>query len=164
MRPKPYAPQPLDDNDRYVRDTTTGSIWHRCRNRSLYADTDRSRVVYHSNYLRYFELGRACLMRDFGYPYREVEESGYVYPIVDLGITFFHPLYYDDPMFIYTRPVDLERVKIRFDYLITHGDSGELICKGYTIHCALNRAGKPTQVDPQTLNMWQTFQNGTKTR
>ena len=53
--------------------------------RTLYADTDRSTVVYHANYLRYFEFGRASLMRDAAYPYREIEESGYVYPIIDLG-------------------------------------------------------------------------------
>ena len=93
--------------------------------RILYADTDRSAVVYHANYLRYFEFGRASLMRDAAYPYKEIEESGYVYPIIDLGIQFYEPLYYDDPMWIHTRPAELERVKLRFDYVITHAETGE---------------------------------------
>src|SRR3974377_1402066 len=64
LKPKPFKPELLDSDERYVRDQTTGLVWHRCLNRTLYADTDRSSVVYHSNYLRYFEFGRASLMRD----------------------------------------------------------------------------------------------------
>ena len=82
MRPEPFVPEILESDNRYVRNKTDGLVWHQCRNRTLYADTDRSRVVYHANYLRYFEFGRASLMRDTAYSYREIEESGYVYPIL----------------------------------------------------------------------------------
>ena len=68
MKPKPFRPEAFGNDDRFVRDRTTGDIWHRCTHRTLYADTDRSEVVYHSNYLRYFELGRASLMRGRGLP------------------------------------------------------------------------------------------------
>jgi len=157
MRPKPFRPEALDGGNAFIRDAQTGLCWHRCANRILYADTDRSTVVYHANYLRYFEFGRASLMRDTAYPYKEIEDSGYVYPIFDLGIQFFEPLYYDDPMAIYTRPGDLERVKLRFDYVITHGETGALVCKGFTKHCALGASGKPVAVDPKTVHLWKTF-------
>jgi len=157
MKPKPFKPEALEQDDRYVRDHETGLVWHRCRHRTLYADTDRSTVVYHANYLRYFEFGRTTLMRDAAYPYREIEDSGYVYPIIDLGIQFYGPLYYDDPMFVYTRPADLERVKLRFDYVITHLESGRIICVGFTRHCALNASGKPVAVDSKTVHLWKTF-------
>jgi len=158
MKPKPFLPEPLDDAQGFFfRDKEGGQVWHRVFHRPLYADTDRSSVVYHANYLRYFELGRATLMRDIGYPYREVEDSGYVYPIVDLGIRFNHPLHYDDPMWVYTRPSELERVRVRFDYIITHAETGQLVCQGFTLHCALNATGKVTAVDPKTVHMWKTF-------
>jgi acyl-CoA thioester hydrolase len=157
MKPKPFRPEPSGHNDCYVRDQETGLIWHRSEMRTLYADTDRSSVVYHANYLRYFEFGRTSLMRHAAYPYREIEESGYIYPIIELGICFHGPLYYDDPMCIYTRPVELERVKLRFDYVITHGETGVIICKGFTRHCALNCSGKPVAVDQKTVHLWKTF-------
>lgn len=157
MRPPPFAPEPLDDQGRYVRDRNGGHVWHRCAHRTLYADTDRSNMVYHANYLRYFEMGRATLMRDAAYPYRAIEESGYVYPVVDLGITFYAPLRYDDPLWIHTRPAELERVRLRFDYLITHGETGALICRGFTKHCALNASGTPAAIDPKTVHLWNTF-------
>jgi len=157
MQPKPFLPELLDGDERFVRDATSGLVWHRVFHRPLYADTDRSQVVYHANYLRYFELGRATLMRDVGYSYREVEESGYVYPIIDLAIRFHHSLHYDDPMWVHTRPICLERIKVSFDYLITHAESGAVVCLGHTSHCALNASGRPTPVDQRTVKMWETF-------
>ncbi|HPJ97797.1 MAG TPA: thioesterase family protein [Syntrophales bacterium] len=157
MRPKPFRPEILADDHRYVRDLETNLVWHRCTQRTLYADTDRSAVVYHANYLRYFEFGRASLMRDAAYPYREIEESGFVYPIIELGITFCEPLRYDDPMYVHTRPAELERVKLRFDYTITHAESGKIVCQGFTKHCALNAHGRPVAIDPKTVHLWKTF-------
>jgi acyl-CoA thioester hydrolase len=157
LKPKPFRPEELGTDARYVRDCESSLVWHRCHTRTLYADTDRSTVVYHSNYLRYFEFGRTSLMRDASYPYREIEESGYVYPIIELGIQFFEPLYYDDPMLIFTRPAELERVKLRFDYVITHLETLRIICKGFTKHCALNSSGKPVAIDPKTIALWKSF-------
>jgi len=156
MKPDPFVPKILDDK-RYVRNKTDQRVWHRCQTRALYADTDRSQVVYHGNYLRYFEYGRASLMRDASYPYLEIEESGYLYPIIDLGITFYSPLYYDDPMWIMTRPSDLERVRIRFQYMITHKKTGNMVCSGFTKHCAINSAGTPVGIDEKTLRLWNEF-------
>lgn len=157
MRPKPFVPEILEEDDSFVRDKTTGVVWHRVFHRPLYADTDRSQVVYHANYLRFFEISRASLMRTIGNPYKKVEEGGYVYPIVDLAITFHHPLQYDEPMWINCQPHQLEKVKVTFRYIITHAEEGMVVCKGHTTHCALGPSGRPTKVDPRTMKMWQEF-------
>jgi len=96
-------------------------------------------------------------MREANYPYKEIESRGYVYPIVDLGINFYESLYYDDPMMIYTRPAEIARVKVRFDYIITQGDTGNMICSGFTRHCALNAAGSVVAVDDGTARLWEMF-------
>ena len=157
MKPLPFSPEPVDKDERFVRDKTGGLVWHRCQTRTLYADTDRSQIVYHANYLRYFELGRATLMRDAAYSYKDIEDSGYVYPIIEMGVNFYFPLFYDDPLWIYTRPAELQRVKLKFDYVITHGDTGMLICRGFTRHCALSKAGRPVGVDERTRELWKLF-------
>jgi len=157
MRPAPFVPESVAPESPFVVDRTTGREWHRVFHRPLYADTDRSQVVYHANYLRYFELGRATLMRDVGYPYREIEESGVIYPIIDLGMTFHAPVRYDDPIWVNTRPAILERVKVSFDYVITHTDTGVVVCKGHTRHCATLEFGRPCPVDDRTVALWQRF-------
>ena len=157
MRPKPFISEPFQDNSSYVRDKTDGRVWHRRHSRVLYADTDQSGLVYHSNYFRFFELGRASLMRDTGYPYREIEAEGYIYPIIELGANYHAPLRYDDPMWIHTTLGKLERVRLRFDYIITHGETGKIVCKGFTHHCALNVAGTPVAIDEKTRHLWNVF-------
>ncbi len=134
-----------------------GFAWHRCSMRTLYADTDRSQVVYHGNYLRYFELGRTSLMRDLAYPYLEVEQSGFLYPVIEIGIQYYSPLRYDDQAFIHTRPATLERVRIQFDYIITHEKTGEIVCIGFTRHCSINTKGIPVGIDKKTLHLWNRF-------
>lgn len=162
MRPQPFRAEPLEGNNSdgkvvFVRDVSTGLVWHRCFYRTLYADTDRSQVVYHANYLRYFEFGRASLMRDAAYPYRDIEAGGYVYPVIEMGATFHKPLFYDDAMWVHTRPAVLERVRLQFDYLITNSETEELICAGFTRHCALNEARIPVKIDPKTIHLWNSF-------
>lgn len=157
MRPKPFHPEIYNGDPRFVKNRHDGCIWHRCENRTLYADTDRSAVVYHANYLRYFEFGRASLMRDLAYPYVDIEASGYVYPIIELGIKYHSPLYYDDAMWVHTRPGNLAKVKLSFDYVIIHGQTGEIVCTGFTEHCALNSAGRPVGIDEKTQKLWEIF-------
>jgi acyl-CoA thioester hydrolase len=157
MKPKPFLAQAIDGAACYARNAADNTVWHQSRTRTLYADTDRSQVVYHGNYLRYFEFGRASLMRDIGYPYLEIEKSGYIYPIIEIGVRYFSPLHYDDPMIIYTKPIELERVKIKFDYVITHEGSGSIVCTGFTQHCATNPKGVPVEIDPKTRELWKNF-------
>ncbi|MFT5726881.1 MAG: acyl-CoA thioester hydrolase [Desulforhopalus sp.] len=156
MRPKPFIVE-VQDNPCFVKDTNTGLIWHRCELRTLYVDTDRSQVVYHANYLKYFEFGRGEFMRNANYPYKDIEESGYIYPIIKTELNYFSPLYYDDLMYIYTRPGKLEMVKLQFDYLITRADNGETCCTGFTRHCAVNAKNIPVEIDQKTINLWQEF-------
>jgi len=156
MRPKPFIPESLE-NPCYVRDTNSGIIWHRSELRTLYVDTDRSQAVYHANYLKYFEFGRASLMREADYPYKKIEESGYVYPIIKTELNYYSPLFYDDLIYIHTRPAKIEMVKVQFDYVITKADSGEISSTGYTRHCAVNGNGLPVEIDQKTINLWKNF-------
>jgi acyl-CoA thioester hydrolase len=157
MRPKPFRAEIYNGDKRFVRDTVSGTIWHRTFHRTLYADTDRSNWVYHANYLHFFELGRASLMRDFNYSYKEVEQDGFVYPVIDMAVNYYHPLGYDDPMWVHTRPGQREKVRISFDYMITHKETGQIICKGQTRHCAMRSSGTVTGIDPKTVKIWEAF-------
>lgn len=156
MRPKPFHYESLDQPG-YVKESRSGKIWHRCELRTLYADTDRSQVVYHANYLKYFEFGRASLMRDADYPYKKIEESGYIYPIIKTELNYYSPLFYDDLMCVYTRPGKMEMVKLQFDYVITRADNGEICCTGFTRHCAVNGKSIPVEIDQQTIKLWNGF-------
>ena len=157
MLPKPFIPEIVPNHPDHVKDSNSGLCWHKSEMRVLYVDTDRSQVVYHANYLRYFEFGRAELMRGANYPYKEIEESGYVYPIIKTELNYYTPLFYDDLMYIHTRPSTIELVKLQFDYLITRASDGEIICTGFTKHCAINSESIPVEIDKKTIKLWNSF-------
>jgi acyl-CoA thioester hydrolase len=157
VRAPEFKTTPLADDPRYVRDSAGGLVWHRVPYRVLFADTDRTGVVYHANYFRFFELGRATLLRDSGFPLRQLESEGYGYPICQLGLDFFRPVDYDAPILVHTRFRDLHGVRVDFAYLITHAETGAVLCQGFTRHAAVNRKGRPVAVDPVTVGIYQRF-------
>lgn len=64
--------------------------------RVRYADTDRMGVVYHSNYIEYFEVGRTESIRNLGFTYRDMEASGIIMPVVEVNCKYLRPATYDD--------------------------------------------------------------------
>jgi len=81
---------------------------HRCTCRVLYGDTDAAGIVYNANYLRYFEIGRTELMREWVCSYREIERMGIVLPVTECYSRFKAPAYYDDLLTIETTVSELK--------------------------------------------------------
>ncbi len=51
----------------------------------------------------------------------------------------------------------MELVKLQFDYLVTNADSGEIVCTGFTRHCAVNTDSIPVEIDQKTRRLWESF-------
>ena len=99
--------------------------------RVRYAETDRMGYVYYGNYAQYFEVGRVEALRQLGYSYKEIEDSGVILPVVDLQVKFKKPALYDDELTITTFIKELPSVRIRFEYEVRN-QNDELICTGET--------------------------------
>jgi acyl-CoA thioester hydrolase len=119
---------------------------HRFSLRVRYADTDQMGFAYYAHYLRWFEAGRAELIRALGSSYREVEESGIQLPVIEARCRYFRPGRYDDLLGIETGVLELKRASIRFGYRVVRlGDTEELLAVGSTDHAFMTPAGKPTR-------------------
>jgi acyl-CoA thioester hydrolase len=110
--------------------TTIGETRFRVR----YAETDKMGVVYNSNYLIWFEIGRVELMRDLGYCYRDLELDGYLLPVAEANCRFKDSAAYDDEILIRTRITRLRRSLIQFDYGIYRAEDRTLLATGTTTH------------------------------
>ncbi len=115
---------------------------HECFHRVLYSDTDAGGVVYNANYLRFFELGRSEFMRELVISYNEMENQGYIMPVVESYLRFKAPAHYDDMLIIKTAIQDIKEVSCRFNYQILHKENNSLLVKGFTVHASVNRQGK----------------------
>ena len=112
--------------------------------RVRYAETDAQRVVYHGNYIVWFEVGRTDLLRAFGWSYREMEAEGYSLPVIEATCQYHRPARYDDELEVATTGVLVSPVRLQFDYDIRR--DGETIATGRTVHASLNRRGRPTRL------------------
>ncbi len=108
-----------------------------------YAETDMMGVVYHGNYLAWFEVGRTQLLREAGVVYRELEAQGYLLPVVEVGVKYHRPALYDDQLTIVTTLAEKPLLRIRLDYEVRRGD--ELLVTGFTVHGFINRQGEPVR-------------------
>lgn len=108
-----------------------------------YAETDMMGVVYHGNYLPWFEIGRTTMMRELGLPYRELEEQGYHLPVLEMGAKYLRPALYDDTVTILTTVREKPLLRIRLEYEVRRGE--ELLATGFTVHAFIDHSGKPVR-------------------
>ncbi len=100
-------------------------------------DTDMMAVVWHGNYLKYFEVARCALLRKFNYDYLEMAGSGYAWPIVDVRIKYVASAKFGQRIKINASLVEYE-FRLKINYLITDVDSGTKLAKGYTVQVAVD--------------------------
>ncbi len=104
------------------------------RVRVRYAETDQMGVVYHSNYLIWFEVGRVEFIRQLGLNYKQMEEEGCGITVVDVHVRYRAPARYDDELVIETRLLAARGAVVRFGYRILRIADGLLLCEGETMH------------------------------
>jgi acyl-CoA thioester hydrolase len=107
------------------------------RVRVRYAETDQMGVVYHSNYLIWFEVGRVEFIRQMGLNYKQMEEEGCGIAVVDVHVRYRAPARYDDELVIETRLLAARGAVVKFGYRILR--DGVLLCEGETLHVCVGK-------------------------
>lgn len=108
-----------------------------------YAETDMMGIVYHANYLPWFEVARTQLLREQGFPYRQLETEGYRIPVLEVAAKFRRPALYDDTLTIVATIREKPALRIRIDYEVFRGE--ELLATGNSAHAFCDLNGRPTR-------------------
>lgn len=95
-------------------------------------DTDAMAVVHHSNYIRWFEIGRVQLLREIGITLDEMMDDGYVFPITEVRCKYISSGKFDDILRIETTPIALTKAKMEFSYKIYRDCDNTLLVEGFT--------------------------------
>jgi len=120
------------------------------RVRVRYAETDQMGVVYHSNYLVWFEIGRVELIRSMGLDYKRMEaEEGCGIAVVDVHVRYRAPARYDDELMVRTTLLAARGAVIRFGYKIVRVEDGVLLCEGETVHVVVDKEMKKRSLPPK---------------
>lgn len=123
--------------------------WHEASLRVRYAETDKMWVVYHANYLIWFEIGRTEYCRARGFSYRDLEESENAFLVVaESYCRYKAPAYYDDILVVRTHITELRRRSVRFGYEIIREPDGVVIAEGETGHVVTDGNGRVRSMPP----------------
>lgn len=114
-------------------------ITHRSQIRVRYQETDGMGIVYHGNYLTWFEVARIDMLDALGLPYRTLEDRGFRLPVLEANARYHAPARFDDRLEIFCSIQALPRVKIRIDYIVTRND--KKLTTGYTLHAFMDDSG-----------------------
>ncbi|MDR1959553.1 MAG: acyl-CoA thioesterase [Planctomycetaceae bacterium] len=112
--------------------------------RVRYQETDQMGVVYHANYLTYFEMGRTEAFRSLGHTYHDMEASGLFCVVVHAECDYKKPAKYDDLLTLKVILKRVTRVKVEHEYRLYRGE--ELLATGKTTLAVVDRHGSISTV------------------
>jgi acyl-CoA thioester hydrolase len=119
--------------------------------RVRYSETDKMGIVYHANYIVWFEIGRTEFCRAAGFPYSEMEREGILILVTGVDCRYRRSASYDDEVTIRTRMGDTGSRGLSFFYEIVRSDDGALLAEGSTRHIFVDGNGKPIRI-PEAIH------------
>ncbi len=114
--------------------------------RVRYAETDQMGVVYYANYLVWFEVARADLLRAQGWTYREMEAAGVLLPVIEAHCEYRRAARYDEEIDVRTSGRLCSPIRLEFTYEVVLKTTEAIVAIGRTVHAALDRRGKPCRL------------------
>jgi acyl-CoA thioester hydrolase len=106
--------------------------------RIRFSEVDSMGVVWHGNYIRYFEDGREFFGSQYGISYLDFHHENVMVPLVKVNCDFKKPLFYGDTAIIETRFVNCEAAKLQYDYTIFRNNTNDIAATGSSIQVFLN--------------------------
>lgn len=116
-------------------------IIHTSQVRVRFVETDPLGIVWHGNYIQYFEDGREAFGRHHGISYLDQKKYGFATPIVKSNTDHKLPLRYGDIATVKTIYVDSQAAKMVFRYEI-YNQNNQLVCTGETIQVFVDKIGE----------------------
>jgi acyl-CoA thioester hydrolase len=120
--------------------------------RVRYGETDQMGVVYHPNYLLYFETGRTELMRAAGVTYSEMEKSGVYLVVTETSCKYRAAAKYDQELRVVTRIDEVGKATIRFSYRVL-GPDGALLAEGHTELASVDKSKSPVRMPREVSDL-----------
>ena len=124
---------------------------HRTRLRVRFPEVDMGRVVHHSVYLKYFEIGRTDLLRALGTPYSELEARGLLLVVTAAELRFHAAARYDDVLVVSTHVRTVSKVRLVLAYDVHREADRTLLCQGETTLASLTDTWTPCPLPAEIL-------------
>lgn len=120
-----------------------------------FSEVDSMNIVWHGNYLKYFEDGRESFGTKFNLGYLDVHKHNVMIPIVKASCDFKKPLVYGDIAIVETKYIPCEAAKIVFQYRVLRKRDNEVMATGTTTQVFLTPAGDLLLTSPDFYTGWK---------
>lgn len=107
-------------------------VEHKIKVKVRFSETDAMGVVWHGNYLKYFEDGRERMGDELGFNYFDFHQNGFVIPLVKMHLEYKAPVLFGEEIEIVTRLIHTPVAKIKYTYHIYNLTTGKLCCEGWS--------------------------------
>jgi acyl-CoA thioester hydrolase len=108
-------------------------------------------VIYHANYISYYEIARVEMLRSTGvYSYSEMEAAGIMMPVVEIQSKYLLPAYYDENLTVRVIIKEMPTAKITFFFEVFN-EKQELLNTGMTTLAFMNSQTRRPCRPPQKL-------------
>lgn len=104
-------------------------------------DIDAMEIAWHGHYAKYFEIARGALLTKIGYNYREMKESGFAWPVIEMKIRYAQPARFGQRVNVRASLLEYE-MRLKIGYLITDVDTGRRLTRGHTVQVAVDMASE----------------------
>jgi len=123
--------------------------------RVRFSEIDSMQIVWHGEYVRYFEDGRESFGKHYGLDYMDIYGQGYMAPIVDLNCQFKQSLSFGEEAIVETRYINCDAAKILFEYTIYRATDQKVVATGSTVQVFLNLNKELELVNPEFYMEWK---------
>lgn len=120
-----------------------------------FSEVDSMAIVWHGNYVHYFEDGREAFGKKYELGYMDNYAKGYLTPIVKLNLYYKNPLIYGDEAIIKTTYIDSLAAKILFEYEIRRKSDNQIIATGESMQVFMNKNRELEITIPDFFTEWK---------
>ncbi|MEO1659725.1 MAG: YbgC/FadM family acyl-CoA thioesterase [Pseudomonadota bacterium] len=126
--------------------------------RVYYEDTDFTGMVYHANYLRFFERGRSDFLRDAGVSHQNLlsRDVPAAFTLTNVEVDYKRAAKVDDLLTIRTRSIGVKGVRMYFQQTCLRGD--DVIAEGRITAVMIHTDGRPMRPIPDVVAQLKPFQ------
>lgn len=100
-------------------------------------DVDSMNIAWHGHYCKYFEMARCELLERLDYSYHAMAQTGYGFPIVDLGIRYIQAAHFGQKLLVTASLLEWD-VRLKIGYVIRDRLTGEVLTRGHTVQAAVD--------------------------
>ena len=133
-----------------------GALTNKTSIRVRFSEVDAMQVVWHGEYVRYFEDGREAFGRHYGIGYTNIVDEGYLVPIVELNVYFKQSLKFGETATVETRYIPCEAAKILFEYTIYRDYDQAVMATGSSVQVFLDKQTQQLELNnPEFYTLWK---------